>query len=412
PPTPPPPARPTSPSPPPRQAPPPRAEAPPSSERVRAEAPPPSGRPRRGTANVSGAAFQRVAVLTAAETTPVAALAFARGGRLLMAGHLDGGIALWDVAQAMPVTALSFGMRAGSGVLQDVRLSPDGTFAAAWGLQLGTRVWRVAGAQPLWTAGFSSPSGLMDLTLGEQPDTAYLALPDAPPALGDDDPFRWAHDGRGGTAIFARSLGSPVTPADTIPLRCIEPGGGRGGPLDVGPRVQLRQLSSDGRLLLTASITRTARGGAGRVLHLWDLEHHALLGAAHPRRQTVISAKVESAQFPIAATDRLTHVAVTVQSAALRVYALTGRVAATDVPTGTVPEDAQLAISPDGRLIALVRAERLDLWQVAGGRHLQRWAFDTPVAGLAFAPATATPTRLAIGLRNGIAEVWEAAGPA
>ncbi|HEU5440185.1 MAG TPA: DnaJ domain-containing protein [Ktedonobacterales bacterium] len=369
---------------------------------------PASRAPRRGTVAVQGDMLRRQAALTTPDATPIAGLAFDATGTLLAAGLLDGRVRLWDPARETVTRTLDFGPTSGAGVLQEVRLSAQGRYAAAWGLQLGTRLWRAADGTPLWTAGFSAPSDLMDVTLLEEPAIARLALPDAPPALGDDDPFRWAHEGRGGTSVFSRTLGGPASPSDAIPLRCIEPGAGRAGRGQPGEgvRVQWRQLSADGRQLLTCGLTGV-RGEPRRTLNLWDLERRSLLGAPQPHRITVLSLRPESAGFPMAVTADLSHIAVTFGAVGLRLHAVPQRSAPVDVPAGGVPQDAHIALAPGGRLLALARDDRLELWVPGELAPRQTWRLGDAVSALAFAGSLAAP-RLAVGLRNGLLEVWGA----
>jgi hypothetical protein len=188
--------------------------------------PPPTGSasttaPRRGprvaTLQASSGPLRRVATLQQRDETPIAALAFARDGAQVGAGLLDGRIALWDVASAHTITTLSFGAQKTAGVLQELRLSPTGAYAVAWGFQLGTRVWSVADGRTLWNTSMNGPSGTIDAGLFDAPPLIRIALPDAPLALADDDPFRWAHDGRSGSAVLSRPLVGPISPAWAVP---------------------------------------------------------------------------------------------------------------------------------------------------------------------------------------------------
>ena len=365
-------------------------------------------RPRRGSVAVQGHALRLSATLLGADATPIAGLAITPNGRLLAAGYLDGCVRVWDAAGSMPVVELAFGPGAGAGVLQGVRLSPGGAYASAWGLQLGTRVWRVAGGEPLWTVGFSSPAGLMDLALRDEPATVCLALPDAPPAIGDDEPFRWAHEGRGGTAIFNRALGGHVSPAEAIPLRCVEPRNLRGVPPNDRGRVQLRQLSSDGRRLLTCAAPPARVAGSGRTLHLWDLDRRSLRGGPRPRRVAEVASHHEDVRFPIAASPDLSHVAANLQGVALRLYPLEPAGPPLDLPSGLLPDDAALAVGPRGEAVAVAREATVELFRVADRSCVQRWEFGDTVSAIAFAPCRDGAVRLAMGLRNGMVEIWEA----
>src|SRR5262249_44651723 len=149
-------------APPPASAPQPTPTTPPHARPHPAQSPPapdaPEPAPRVGVLRVSDGPLQRVAVLERRETTPIVALSLASGGRFLAAGLLDGRVVVWDIMGRQPIRTLTFGERPTLGVLQDVRLSPTGALAAAWGFQLGTRVWQAADGQSLWNAGIHGPT--------------------------------------------------------------------------------------------------------------------------------------------------------------------------------------------------------------------------------------------------------------
>lgn len=369
---------------------------------------------RAGTLRHSPGPFTRAASLAADERVPITALAFARAGQLAATGLIDGRVLVWDVSTQRPRVALSFGDSAPAGVLQEVRLSPSGALAAAWGFLLGTRVWRVDANRPLWTTSANGPSGSMDAIVADTPEQIRLALPDAPLALAADDPFRWAHDGRYGTAVFTRPLASgPVDPAWAVPRRCPEVRDtSRAGAPSLNPwRVHQRLLSADGQRLLTFSTTITrasaAPGAASPrtgAFHLWDLEYRPVLGNPHPRRIARFPCPPGTSWLPLAATPDLSWVAIGYLDRFVCLLApATGdqRV----VPSGPLPADARAALSPDGALLALARGPRLDLWQTATAAHLQQWQLAADIGALSFATHSPTPL-LAIGLANGLAELW------
>jgi hypothetical protein len=75
------------------------------------------------------------------------------------------------------------------------------------------------------------------------------------------------------------------------------------------------------------------------------------------------------------------------------------------VATGLLPVEARAALAPDASLLALARGTALDVWSVTTGARLQQWEFGAGVSSLTFAAPAARPT-LAIGLSNGVVEVW------
>jgi hypothetical protein len=305
-----------------------------------------------------------------------------------------------------PLTTLTYGAEPSTGILQELRLSPGGTLAMAWGFQLGTRVWRTTDSHALWTTGINAPSGIMDAILTDQPPRVRMALPDAPIAMADDDPFRWAHEGRAGTAILTRPLAGPIDPAQAIPHTLSETGGGGlfGEPPDGTRRVQLRLLSWDGRYLFTCSSGKTPKLPRARLFHLWELEHRSVLGASQPRRIARVTEPLDNLDFPIAVTPDLAWVAASYQGYQIHLSALhTGdrRVIRTDL----VPEDARAALSHDGRFLALAAGPRLDVWHTPDGAHVQDWQFSTEITAVDFATGVTRPL-LGVGLANGVVELW------
>jgi hypothetical protein len=340
-----------------------------------------------------------------ANATSVAALAFARSGARLAAGALDGSVMLWDLGHEAVRLPATLSLGSGAGILQEVRLSPSGRLAVAWGLSLGIRVWNAENGQTLWSTAINGPSGTLDAVVLDAPARVRLAVPDAPLAQADDDPFRWAHEGRGGTAIFTRPLEGPVSAAWAVPQRCSESEGlaRRESALNAGWRVHLRRLSADGARLLTYA----GGAGAGEVrfgaLRLWELEHHALVGGARPRQGVRIPLPAALSHYPLAATPDFDWLGSAIRGNTLRLVRPSERTERI-VITGPLQPDAQAALTPDGALLAVARGTTLDLWRTADGRPLQHWEYGGEITALSFADGA--PALLGVGLANGLVELW------
>lgn len=378
----------------------------PKSRPASSAATPSASTSRSAALSVTSGPLARIASLDAATATPVTALSFAWGGRRLGLGLIDGAIQIWDVPALRPLATLSFGSGMSAGVLHELRLSPQGAFAAAWGFRLGMRIWHIPDGHTIWNTAINAPGGMLDLTLGDAPPLARMALPDAPLAIADDDAFRWAHEGRRGTAILSRPLGGPVDPAWAVPLQCLEtPGTGFFGTASEDRwRIHQRMLSADGRLLLTFSTGRASRFPNARVLHLWELDHRTMRGVIQARRVAQVALPVEHLHFPLAATPDLAWVACGHLGRSMRLSSLREGKHLT-IPTGNVADDALAALSPDARYFALARGTQLDLWETHSARHVQQWRFSAEITTLTAAPGLDKPL-FAIGLRNGLADLW------
>ncbi len=356
--------------------------------------------PRAGVVRASEGPFRRVAELEAPEM-PIAAVAFSGDATRVGVGLLDGRLLLYETPTARQIATLDFGPGAGAGVLQELRLSPSGALVAAWGFSLGLRVWRVPETRLLWNTGISAPSDLVDVALADDPPFACLALPDAPLALASDDPFRWAHEGRGGTAIYYRPLAGPVAPNLANPLRCTESSGGllRGGQRESW-RVHARVLAASGRELLTFAEDNTGQA----MLARWSLMHRSLRGAIAPRAEARSVEPLRALHLPIAAARDLATAALLDGGMGIRLFTPGARATRT-LDFGRALEDPRLALSPDGALLALAHGTRAELWETRTGRCLQLWDCGAEVTALAFG-AGGGHTALGLGLANGLAEVW------
>jgi len=360
---------------------------------------------RQGVVQQGQGPVRLLATLAAPESLPVAALAFAQGGLIAGLGLLDGRVLLHDLRAARGMPAPSFGADTG-GVLQELRLSPTGAFAATWGLLLGTRLWNSSDGTTLWQTAINAPSGLMDGALLDDPPQFRLAVPDAPLALAAEDPFRWAVEGKHGTAVYTRPLAGPVSPAVAVPVRCDERWGGGllGEASNQSWRVRHRVLSADGRLLFTLSTADGQSRQHAVALNVWDLDARTLFGAPTVKRVVRIDEPEGALTFPLATTSDLSWVAASDFPVGIILISLRDRERRT-LPTGPVRAQEQLALSPDAAYLAIAHEERLELWDTRSGRKAQELRFAAEVTTVAFATGPTQPL-LAIGLANGLAEVW------
>lgn len=347
---------------------------------------------------------------TALDSTPVVAAAFdAVGGRWAL-GQQDGRITVVSAKDGAVAGTLAFGAQERPGTLQALRLSPSGALAVAWGFSLGTRVWSVADGRTLWNTGINAPSGAMDAVAHDGRPYVRLATPDASLALGSDDPFRWAEEGRRATAVYSRPLTPQVSLAWLTPLRCVEDGnlGLLREPPDENWRTHQRALSLDGRFLLTFSTGKVAGVGRANTLRLWDLERRNLMGAQEPRAVGRVSEVAGLLQSPLATTPDLRWVATGVAGRLIRLFDLRAR-RQRSVEIGVIGAEARLALSADGTWLALARSTRLQLFQTETGGQAQEWEAGAEVTSLAFSPDPGH-TLLSVGLRSGLAELWSLQG--
>ncbi len=364
---------------------------------------PAARRPESVTASTGP--LRRLAVFDDGQVSAVVSVALAQGGAVAALGHIDGQIALWNSTQESPAARLALGSAGQAGTLSEVRISADATLVMAWGFALGLAVWHVADGARRWSSQMNAPSGLMDAVFLPHPaGLLRLALPDAPQALAESDPFYWADRGRGGTAIYTRPLpaSGPIHPGWATPFRCHEAGRQK-GPEAVPWQVRERVLSVDGRRLLTFSTGRPEGRPRSQILRLWDIEARSHRGNVEPRRIAEVIEPDGRLLFPLATTPDLAVVALADFLGHMQIRSLDGRLRRS-VATGPVPIDAFAALTSDAALLALAHGQRLDLWDTQTGQRLQNWQLTTPLTALSFAPAS-HPV-LALGLPNGLTEMW------
>lgn len=373
---------------------------------------PTSERPLRdGLHALNATPFTLYQRFEALDSAPVAALAFTYDGALCGLGQLDGRLTILATHDGAVAHRLAFGAQDRVGALQALRLSPRGALVCAWGFSLGTRVWSVSDGRTLWNTAISAPSGAMDAMLYDSAPYVRLAAPDAPLALADEDPFRWADDGRRATAVYSRPLAGPVSAAWLTPILCKEDGsvGWLREPPDDAWRVHARLLSLDGRSLLTFSSGRVATVGRANTVQLWELERRNGVGARRAPGARPVGRLVEVAgtlQFPIAATPDLEWVAIGSSGRLVRLFQFRKRVSRI-VEVGALTTETRLALAPDASYLALAQGKRLRVYDTRTGGQIQEWRSDAELTALAFF-AGPLGLGLGVGLRNGLAEIWHA----
>ncbi len=345
---------------------------------------------------------------------PAAGLAFAQNTDVFGIASSDGHIEIWHLAAQQRSASINLhpgnGELARPGVLQELRLSPQGNLAMAWGLNLGTRVWNLSSHQLAWFAAVNGPRGAMDAILIDTPQMVRLALPAAPLALAEQDPFQWAEAGRHGTDILTRPLDQPgtVSPMWAVPLHCEEPTILHRADVR-GLRIQMRALSWDGESLLTfATGPASPAISNATMLHLWNLRPHSRVGASTPQIQGNVMIPTRALWYPIAVSAIAAVVAVHFEERTMRLYDVrNGK--HLDIPTGRLAPESRLALSPDGALLAVASPDQrgVELWSTATGKRLQTWEGHGGVTAISFALPGSLPT-LAIGHANGNCEIWTA----
>ena len=120
-------------------------------------------------AMLAAAARPGIAVL-AGHGSPVQAIAFSPGGRLLASIDNDHSLRLWNVATRQPLGAPLAGH---TGAVESVAFSPDGTMLASGGDDHTVRLWNMATRQPVGVP-LTGHTGLVD-SVAFSPDGTTLA---------------------------------------------------------------------------------------------------------------------------------------------------------------------------------------------------------------------------------------------
>ncbi len=333
---------------------------------------------------------------TAPLGSPLLAVAFAPGGRLMAVGGDDGMVRLMDAEQGKTVAMLA-GHQGWVGALV---FSADGAGLASAGSDGRVRLWDVASRKLLRTlAGYAGPI----LALALEPASGRLLSAGADKTLGcwewSTGKLLWRREQAvaGLHAMDVDATGSRVALAagqSSVALRSVEDGEQRTAIEDTASPARQVAFSPDGQLLALAG----CGDETGRQVMLWDTQkwQPSAVLSAHQGPVTALAFDPRGLLLATASDDMT-----------IRVWSLAGRAEELCLE-GHVDAVTGLAFSGDGRLLASVALDgTLRLWDARVGPASEgRITLNSEVTELAFAPAG---EYLAMSQADGQVRLWDLA---
>lgn len=327
-------------------------------------------------------------------------------GVCIAAGSLDGKGLLWRIDSTE--TPLSFAADPALTIesLRELRFSSAGGLLAGWG-RLGLHTWETHNGNLLWSYSFGeraiSAHYSLDAVLKEMPGSTgqvWMALP-----LLTDDPRAPRMRGVRGTDVVSHALG---TAANTLsePLICQDD--------ELTKRqfwaIRQRALPEDMSTLLTLSCGYIAsEQNEMTVVRRWDLTRRARFGGkVRPQiAASVLAGACAACSPPYGVTPDVRTLAFVYTGNQVRVLdTVTGGYS--ELNSGAMGASSRLAISPDGKWVAVAREDSeanegvIDLWSVVAGEIIQRMYHPWQISALHFAE-----NRLIVALTDGTIQIWK-----
>lgn len=330
-------------------------------------------------------------------------------GLCIAAGTLDGTGVLWRPESTGEPTRFAADPTFTIESLRELRFSNNGRLLAGWG-RLGFHVWDTSNSKLLWSYSLlqraTSAHYSIDAVLQEAVNSsssgeeATLALP-----LLSQDPRAPRAQGVRATDIVSHTIGTPVDELSP-PIICAEN--------EITKRqfwaIRLRALARDARTLLTLSCAHTpGEENEMIIIRRWNLAAQTRFSK---KRRLQIAASVLAGYCadctpPYAITPEIDIVAFVYVGNKVRIYdTINGTYS--ELPSGTMGASSKLAISADGRFVAVAREDSevtegvVDLWAANQGELVQKLYHPWQISALHFAE-----NQLIVALTDGTIQLWE-----
>jgi WD40 repeat protein len=329
-----------------------------------------------------------------------------QSGSCIATGTLDGKGMYWHPESAAAPTHFAADPALTVESLRALRFSARGNLLAGWG-RLGLHIWDCSEGHLLWSyplveravsAYYSLDTLVLETSAGQQ--EVMMALPLLP-----EDNFGPRALGVRATDVVKHMLGSPPRTLSE-PLICAEE--------EVEKRhfwaIRLRALAQDTRTLLTLSCAHVpGEADEMAVIRRWDLTSRTRVGnKLRPQITTsVVIGRCIDYTPPYAVTPDAKTLAIVYSGRKVRLYDTVSGLYS-ELPGGTMGGSAKLALSPDGKWLAIAREDSeinegvIDLWATDEGQIAQKLYHPWQISALHF-----SEKRLIVALTDGTIQIWQ-----